>query len=170
VRQRLGGNPSAPGPDRRGPPDWRPLPWWRGDHGRLPHDTHLVKEPCEAPSGLARRRHFVPTWDAGLTLPRRCQQRRLLRRWLRRTVPRGRLHLGWQTSDLHRRHLTCRGISCGSSCAIAVAGSANPRVASLPTVDGSAEVASRAPLTTSTTASSSNIGSKETTRADYELL
>jgi hypothetical protein len=88
----LGGNPTPPWPDSRGSPDRHLLPWWRGNQGRLPLDPHLVKEPCEAASGLARRRRLL-SGVVGMALPRRRQQCRLRRRWLWRTNSRGHLQL-----------------------------------------------------------------------------
>jgi hypothetical protein len=60
VRQRLGGNPTAPRPYRRGPPDMCPLPWRGGDQGQFPLDSYLVKKACKASSCLERRRRLVP--------------------------------------------------------------------------------------------------------------
>jgi len=80
VCQWLGGNPTAPRPERLGPPDRRPLPRWGGDQRQLPLDSHLIQKPCKASSGLERCRRLVPTRDAGLTLARRRQQRRRQRR------------------------------------------------------------------------------------------
>ena len=88
--QRLGGNPTAPGPDWWEPPGRRLLPRWGGDQGRLPLDTHLIKKPHKAPSGLERRRCLVPS-DVGLTLARRRHQHRFWHLRLRRGHRRGRL-------------------------------------------------------------------------------